>query len=398
MKSMKKLVLVGLVLLASVMVLLPLVGCDTNAGGDKPSSTDTSTQQPSGDGGNGTEVHEHSFAEEWTYNGKYHWKTATCEHTGEVSEEAEHTFGDWKTTESPAEERKGSKERVCGVCSSSEIKEIEKVPAGFVYIPEGSFQMGSEAGPDFNKPVHTVKISNGFFMGKYEVTQEEYSVIMGSNPSSFSSGAEEGENQELRPVENVSWYDAVVYCNKRSIAEKLEPVYKKGDETDPAEWGEIPNKSDAEWNNITCDWDANGYRLPTEAEWEYAARGGNGTTEVLIWSGTDKEDELENYAWYWTKSDNKTHKVGMKDPNGYGLFDMSGNVWEWCWDRYAGDYYKQTEGVSDPKGASSGDLRVLRGGSWDDGANYASVSGRSYGNPYYHYYDIGFRVVRASSK
>ena len=102
-----------------------------------------------------------------------------------------------------------------------------KVPEGFVYIPKGSFQMGSNAGYDVNKPVHRVKISNGFFMGKYEVTQEEYSVIMGSNPSNFSSGAEEGENQELRPVENVSWYDAVVYCNKRSIAEKLEPVYKK---------------------------------------------------------------------------------------------------------------------------------------------------------------------------
>ena len=351
MKSMKKLVLVGLVLLASVMVL---VGCKNDSVPEVP--------------------HEHSFAEQWTYDGTHHWKAATCGHS-EVSEEAEHTFV----------------EEVCTECSLF-------VPAGFVYIPEGSFQMGSEAGYDINKPVHTVKISNGFFMGKYEVTQEEYSVIMGSNPSSFSSGAEEGENQELRPVENVSWYDAVVYCNKRSIAEKLEPVYKKGDETDPAEWGEIPNKSDAEGNNITCDWDANGYRLPTEAEWEYAARGGNGTTEVLIWSGTDKEDELENYAWYWNKSDNKTHKVGMKDPNGYGLFDMSGNVWEWCWDWYAEDYYSQTEGGSDPKGASSGSYRVFRGGSWNYYADYASVSDRFNNSPDYRINYLGFRVVRASSK
>ena len=372
MKSMKKLVLAGLVLLASVMVL---AGCK-----------------------NDSMPHEHSFAEQWTHDGTHHWKAATCGDTNEVSGYAEHTFGDWKTTESPTEETEGSKERVCGVCSYSEIKEIEKVPAGFVYIPEGSFQMGSEAGYDVNKPVHTVKISNGFFMGKYEVTQEEYSVIMGSNPSKFSSGAEEGENQELRPVENVSWYDAVVYCNKRSIAEKLEPVYKKGDETDPAKWGNIPANSDAEWNNITCNWNANGYRLPTEAEWEYAARAGNGTTEALIWSGTDKDEELENYAWYNSNSKNKTHEVGMKDPNGYGLCDMSGNVWEWCWDWYAGDYYKQTEGVSDPKGASSGSGRVNRGGSWLNFASIASVSNRSYNYPSFRGNFLGFRVMCASSK
>ena len=345
MKSMKKLILVGLVLLVSVMVL---VGCKMEA-------------EPEG-------------------------------------QQHVHTFGDWKTMQSPTEKTEGRKERVCGICSYSEIKEIEKVPAGFVYIPEGSFQMGSKAGDTANKPVHEVTISKGFYMGKYEVTQEEYSVIMGSNPSKFSSGAEEGEVQEQRPVENVSWYDAVVYCNKRSIAEKLEPVYKKGDETDPAEWGNIPANSDAEWDNITCDWDANGYRLPTEAEWEYAARGGNGTTEALIWSGTDKEDELENYAWYNSNSKNKTHEVGMKDPNGYGLCDMSGNVSEWCWDWYTGDYYKQTEGVNDPKGASSGSLRVFRGGRWSFSADYASVSYRSNGSPDYRYSDLGFRVVCASSK
>ena len=345
---MKKMVLAGLILLASVMVL---AGCKNDSVPEVP--------------------HEHSFAEQWTYDGTHHWKAATCGHS-EVSEEAEHTFV----------------EEVCTECSLF-------VPAGFVYIPEGSFKMGSNAG-DNSKPVHDVTISKGFFMGKYEVTQKEYLEVMGKwGGTEPSETYGKGNNY---PAYYVSWYDAVVYCNKRSIDEKLEPVYKKGDETDPAEWREIPNSSDDEWNNITCDWDANGYRLPTEAEWEYAARGGNGTTEVLIWSGTDKEDELENYAWYTSNSNGKTHEVGKLKPNGYGLFDMSGNVWEWCWNWYTDKYDTEKEGGSDPKGASSGDIRVRRGGCWFHSADGASVSFRSNSDPNFRGYILGFRVVRASSK
>ena len=334
MKSMKKLVLAGLVLLTSVMVL---VG---------------------------------------------------CKH--EVEPQHVHTYGEWEVKEIATEARQVIK--VCTECGYTQ--EV----VDFVYIPAGEFEMGSTLGDDDNIPVHKVTISNGFFMGKYEVTQEEYSYIMGSNPSKFSSGAEEGESQERRPVENVSWYDAVVYCNKRSIAEKLEPVYKKRDETDPDKWGNIPAESNTEWNNITCDWEANGYRLPMEAEWEYAARGGNSTIDALIWSGTDKEEELENYAWYSNNSKDITHAVGMKDTNEYGLCDMSGNVWEWCWDWYVSDYYSKTEGGSDPKGASSGSGRVRRGGSWINSANNASVSYRGSDDPDYRYNYLGFRVVRASSK
>ena len=334
MKSMKKLVLVGVVLLASVMVL---VG---------------------------------------------------CKH--EVEPQHAHTYGEWDVKETATEARQVIK--VCTECGYTQ--EV----VDFVYIPAGEFEMGSETeDDDANIPVK-VTISKGFFMGKYEVTQKEYSDIMGSNPSYFRLGAKEGEVQEQRPVEYVSWYDAVVYCNKRSIVEKLEPVYKKGDETDPDKWGDIPAKSNDEWNNITCKWEANGYRLPTEAEWEYAARGGNSTTEELIWSGTDKEKELGNYAWYWNNSDEKTHEVGMKYPNKYGLCDMSGNVWEWCWNWYTEKYDTEKEGGSNPKGASSGDDRVFRGGSWYVSSDQCAVSYRNSGYPYGRYNFLGFRVVRASSK
>ena len=314
-----------------------------------------------------------------------------CKH--EVEAQHEHTFGEWEVKETATATGAKQVVEVCTECGYAQ--EV----VDFVYIPAGKFQMGSKAGDSDSKPVHEVEIRKGFFMGKCEVTQKEYLEVMGKWGSTEPS--EEYGKGDKNPAYCVSWYDAVVYCNKRSIAEKLEPVYKKGDETDPAEWGEIPNKSDAEWNNITCDWDANGYRLPTEAEWEYAARGGNSTTEKLIWSGTDKEKELGNYAWYWMNSDNKNHEVGMKDPNKYGLCDMSGNVSEWCWDWYADDYYSQTESGSDPKGASSGDHRVSRGGSWSIGANFsddASVSFRSRDDPYGRYEHLGFRVVRASSK
>lgn len=413
MKSTKKLVLVGLVLLASVMVLLPLVGCDTNAGGDKPSntdtstqqpsdegdkpsSTDTSTQQPSGDGGNGTEKHEHSFADVWSTSDTHHWKAATCEHTDEKSGYAEHNFGDWKTIQSPTEETEGSKGRVCvcGVCSYSEENKIEKVPSGFVYIPEGSFQMGSEV---YHKPVHEVKISKGFFMGKYEVTQKEYLDVMEKWGGAYEPDGWYGEGDNY-PAYYVSWYDAVVYCNKRSLAEGLTPCYTIKNSTDPEDWGAVPTFSNGSWK-VICNWDANGYRLPTEAEWEYAARAGNDTTEALIWSGTDKEEELGNYAWYYYNSKEKSHEVGMKYPNAYGLCDMSGNVSEWCWDRYGEKYYSQAESGSDPKGPSSGDSRVWRGSNWRSGfERHVSVSWRDYNHPSFRDNDLGFRVVRASSK
>ena len=197
----------------------------------------------------------------------------------------------------------------------------------------------------------------------------------------------------------MSWYDAVVYCNRRSIAEDLTPCYAIGGETDPDEWGTVPTSSDSTWE-VTCNWEANGYRLPTEAEWEYAARAGDATTDKMTWSGTDTETKLKEYAWYTENSGNeagkekKTHQVGTKAANSLGLYDMSGNVWEWCWDWY-GDY--SDESVSDPHGGSSGGSRVYRGGGWLNSAYSCTVSRRRFNVPYSRNSDLGFRLVRSAN-
>jgi len=201
-----------------------------------------------------------------------------------------------------------------------------------VYVEGGSFQMGSNDGGSDEKPVHQVTVSS-FYIGKYEVTQKEWQEVMGSNPSNWK-----GDNL---PVEQVSWYDAVDYCNKRSRKEGLTPCYS------------------GSGSNITCNWSANGYRLPTEAEWEYAARGGN-KSKGYKYSGSN---DVGAVAWYDGNSGNKTHEVGTKAANELGIHDMSGNVWEWCWDWYNSGYYAKSPG-SDPKGPGSGSSRVLRGGSW----------------------------------
>ncbi|MBR6080157.1 MAG: formylglycine-generating enzyme family protein [Treponema sp.] len=226
----------------------------------------------------------------------------------------------------------------------------------------------------------------------HEVTQDEYQTVMGTNPSSFSSSPAVGETQGKRPVEMVSWYACLVYCNKRSIAEGLTPCYTIGGKTNPNEWGAVPTSSDSTWDAATCNFDANGYRLPTVAEWEYLARGGNMTNSgQTTYSGSVT---IEDVAWYRENSGDKTHEVKKKSPNALGLYDMSGNVWEWCWDWY-GSITVDTPSV----GASSGgSYRVERGGSWSNGASNCRVAGRDSHNPSYSASRLGFRVVRSSSE
>jgi len=246
-----------------------------------------------------------------------------------------------------------------------------------VSVKGGSFSMGSESGESDEYPVHGASVGS-FKMSKTEVTQAAYKKIMKKNPSYFV-----GENL---PVEKVSWYDAVVFCNKLSAYEGLTPCYTSGGTTDTSKW--------AAQAAVTCNFNANGYRLPTEAEWEYAARGGT-AKESFLYAGSDSIDEV---AWYEANSENKTHEVGTKNPNSLGLFDMSGNVWEWCWDYYSEDFYRGGS-QKDTKGPSSGEKRVLRGGSrsnsYGDGSSVCRVTNRNYANPSERYYLNGFRVVTA---
>ena len=226
-------------------------------------------------------------------------------------------------------------------------------------------------------PIEMVKIpGQNYKMSKTEITQKVYESIMGENPSEFK-----GENN---PVENVSWYDAVYFCNKLSEKCGYTPVYSVNGTTDVTEWYYTPHKEYEIYNEVTQNTSANGFRLPTESEWEYAAKGGQNYT----YAGSDNIDEV---AWHWGNSGKTTHPVAQKKANGYGLYDMSGNVWEWCWDSSGSNrLYK--------RGGSwyYSNYRYERGGSWYDSADKCAVSHRLYNNAYLRVSTVGFRVVRTA--
>jgi formylglycine-generating enzyme required for sulfatase activity len=215
-------------------------------------------------------------------------------------------------------------------------------------IPTGEFDMGSPDKEEFRfideGPVHRVKISKPYYIGKYELTQAQWKAIMGkdNNPSNWK-----GDNL---PVEEVNWNDAQEFCKKA------------GD----------------------------GLRLPTEAEWEYACRAGS----KVRWSHGDDKDKLGDYAWFIDNSGNKTHEVGTKKPNAFGLYDMHGNVWEWCSDWYGEKYYEECKnGVTDPQGPANGVERVRRGTAWSHCFINARCAKREKNKPEIKNNYIGFRVA-----
>jgi formylglycine-generating enzyme required for sulfatase activity len=264
-----------------------------------------------------------------------------------------------------------------------------------VQISAGTFMMGSpdtEAGriPD-EDPQHSVTLS-GFYMGKYQVTQEQYQAVMGSNPSSFTAvvAGESGTPGKL-PVERVNWYDAIVFCNKLSMMEGLSPAYSISGSTDPAVWGAVPTGSDATWNSVEIVSGSNGYRLPTEAQWEYACRAGTAT--AFNNGNNDYTDTalVGAVGWFSGNSGGKTHEVGLKAANAWGLYDMHGNVFEWCWDWYSSYSSSPT---NDPTGAVTGSYRVGRGGYWGNSVQVLRSAARDNPPPSVRYGSIGFRLVR----
>jgi len=248
------------------------------------------------------------------------------------------------------------------------VSTVTKTGVAQVLIMGGCFDMGSDTTDEVDEPRHRVFVSP-FWIDTHEVTQEHYQKLVGRNPSLWKD--------PKNPVEQIRWSQAVEYCNARSRAEGLPPAYhpKTG----------------------RCDFSAPGYRLPTEAEWEYACRAGTATT----WFFGSSPARLGDYAWFRDNCMRTPQAVGLKRPNPWGLYDLYGNVWEWCHDFYAEDYYKRSPD-RDPHGPDKGNTRVIRGGSWSAKASQCRSSYRD--QEYPEFTDvcfaadrnglIGFRCVR----
>ena len=248
--------------------------------------------------------------------------------------------------------------------------------SGGVLVEGGTFTMGDTWRDGYNdeKPTHKVTFTYNFYIGKYETTFDEYDAFC--EATGRSKPSDSGGGRGTLPVINVSWNDAIAYCNWLSEKEKLPKAYDNN--------GNLLDKD----GKVTTDPSkVIGYRLPTEAEWEYAARGGN-KSKGYKYSGSDTVGDV---AWYDPNSGGMTQEVGGKAPNELGIYDMSGNVYEWCSDCYGG---YSSSAQTNPYNSTAVSGRVFRGGSWFDYATDTRVAFRNFGTPASTYYDLGFRIAR----
>jgi formylglycine-generating enzyme required for sulfatase activity len=258
---------------------------------------------------------------------------------------------------------------------------IYQCPSDMVVIPQGSFVMGQD-GVTNATPEHEVTLTKSIFMGKYEVTQSEWLLYMPAYSGGYAYGS--GDNY---PVYYVSWYAALKYCNLISMARDLTPCYTINNSIDPADWGSVPTSSNALWNAVTCNFEANGFRLPTEAEWEFAARYTDERT--YPWGPSAPDGTLCNF----NGNVNSATGVGSYSAGNsfFGLCDMAGNIAEFVWDWYSAYTIAP---LTDPVGPASGTAKIYRSGTWGSTADAVKSAYRVSINPYSAFSGTGFRVVR----